>query len=189
MSYKVLIYSCDTIFQIGISLCVKKSYPNVTIYKANTLEDVFATDICIDLLVFDVLTPADLFQINERILDTLKEIKVVFFVEKNDDNKFSETKDAIFLKKDIKEYEVIKRLRLLCLKRKLLKNKRKSKNILKDNALSKRELQCFILLMKGNSVSEISKQLSLRMSTVSTYKRRIHNKTNTKNVIQLLKKI
>lgn len=45
ISYKVIVCSCNTIFQIGIFLGVKKSYLNVTIYRVNTLEHVFATDI------------------------------------------------------------------------------------------------------------------------------------------------
>lgn len=189
MSFKVLIFSRDTIFQIGITLCIKKSYPNVTIYKTSALDQVYVTDKCIDLLVFDDLKLTNLYETKDQFFNILNGRKVVFFTQNMDIENFLDIEDVIYINKDSSESDVVKRLRLLCLKHKLIKHKRINKNILKNNALSKRELQCAKLLMDGNSVSEISKHLSLRMSTVSTYKRRIHIKTNTKNVIQLLRKL
>ena len=188
MSYKVLIYSCNTIFHIGISLCVKKSIPNTTICKANTLEQAFATKSQFDLYIFDVVNITSLFQIKEQMLVLLKEKKAFFFVENNEFEKFLEFENAIYINKNSTELLVIKQLRLLCKKRKyIIKYRKATKCIVKDNTLSERELQCAKLLMKGYSVTQISKELSLKMSTISTYKRRIQNKTNTKNVVQLIK--
>lgn len=187
MSYKVLIYSGHSIFQIGISFCVKKSIPNTTISKANTLEQVFATKSEFDLYIFDVVNTTSLFQIKEQMSVLLKEKKVIFFVDNNEFEKFIEFENTIFINKNSAEPEVIKQLRLLCKNRKSVKYRRIYKDVLKNYALSNRELQCAKLLMRGNSVSEISKKLSLRINTVSTYKKRIHNKTNTKNVVQLTK--
>jgi DNA-binding CsgD family transcriptional regulator len=59
--------------------------------------------------------------------------------------------------------------------------------IQKTNKFSTREKECANLLMKGYSISQISKELSLKKNTISTYKMRIHKKTNTVNLVQLLK--
>jgi len=53
------------------------------------------------------------------------------------------------------------------------------------NKLSKREYQIARMLVKGISNLEISKDLSLSMSTISTYKKRILLKTETENLIEL----
>lgn len=53
------------------------------------------------------------------------------------------------------------------------------------NKLSKREFQVAQMLIKGVSNVEISKQLNLSMSTISTFKKRILLKTNTENLLEL----
>lgn len=70
-----------------------------------------------------------------------------------------------------------------------MKNKQKSliNVVIRNNlqSLSKRELECTILLLKGKKNSDISNILTLAYSTVSTYKKRIFKKTNTNNIIEL----
>lgn len=53
--------------------------------------------------------------------------------------------------------------------------------------LSSREFECTKLLMKGKSNTEIAKKLSLSATTVSTYKKRVLQKTKTKNIVELTK--
>ncbi len=53
--------------------------------------------------------------------------------------------------------------------------------------LSTREFDVFMLLVEGKSISEISQQLSLSLSTVSTHRGRILNKMNMKNNTELVK--
>jgi two-component system response regulator EvgA len=53
------------------------------------------------------------------------------------------------------------------------------------NKLSKREFQIARMLVKGISNLEISRDLNLSMSTISTYKKRILLKTETENLIEL----
>lgn len=52
--------------------------------------------------------------------------------------------------------------------------------------LSTREFEIASLLMQGKSVSEIATDLSLGVSTVGTYKARLFEKLNVKNVIELI---
>lgn len=51
--------------------------------------------------------------------------------------------------------------------------------------LSKRELEISLMLIEGRSVSEISTTKNLAISTISTYKRRIFEKTKVKNIIEM----
>lgn len=51
--------------------------------------------------------------------------------------------------------------------------------------LSNRELEIALLLIKGYSTTEISKANNISMSTVSTYKTRIFQKTKAKNLVQI----
>jgi len=52
--------------------------------------------------------------------------------------------------------------------------------------LSEREFNVFRLIVSGHSVSEIAEQLSLGVTTVSTYRSRILNKMNTRNNAELI---
>lgn len=51
--------------------------------------------------------------------------------------------------------------------------------------LSSRELEVVRFLLKGDGLLEISNKIDLAVSTVSTYKRRIFEKLNVKNVLEL----
>ena len=62
----------------------------------------------------------------------------------------------------------------------------KTEDRLHEN-LSSREFDIFKLLVEGKSISDISQQLSLGMSTVSTHRARILTKMNMKNNAELVK--
>lgn len=66
----------------------------------------------------------------------------------------------------------------------LLKVKDNNLNDSKDK-LSNREMEVAKLLIKGFGNLEIANKLNLKMSTVSTYKKRIFEKLNVSNVIEL----
>lgn len=54
-------------------------------------------------------------------------------------------------------------------------------------SLSEREFEIFMLMVKGNGNLEISNAMNIQMSTISTYKKRIHNKLKTINLADLIK--
>lgn len=51
--------------------------------------------------------------------------------------------------------------------------------------LSNRELEIALLLVKGETLTTISESKNLAMTTISTYKKRIFEKTKVKNLIEL----
>jgi DNA-binding NarL/FixJ family response regulator len=56
---------------------------------------------------------------------------------------------------------------------------------LEELKLSNREIDVCNLLIIGNSTNDIAKTLNLKCNTISTIKKSIFNKTNTKNLIEL----
>lgn len=54
-------------------------------------------------------------------------------------------------------------------------------------SLSKREFEIFKLLAEGNGNLEISNKLDIKMSTVSTFKKRIYEKLNVKTLLEIIK--
>ncbi len=56
-------------------------------------------------------------------------------------------------------------------------------------ALSKREMDVANLLVKGYGTAEIGNMLDLQLSTVSTFKSRIFNKLDVKNIVELITKM
>ncbi|MFP3591404.1 response regulator [Chryseobacterium sp. SIMBA_038] len=54
-------------------------------------------------------------------------------------------------------------------------------------SLSEREYEIFNLMVKGYGNLEISNALKIQMSTISTYKKRIHSKLKTTNLASLIK--
>jgi DNA-binding NarL/FixJ family response regulator len=53
--------------------------------------------------------------------------------------------------------------------------------------LSEREYEIFILMVNGYGNLEISNEMIIQMSTISTYKKRIHNKLKTNHLADLIK--
>ena len=64
-----------------------------------------------------------------------------------------------------------------------IKKKSKSQNIM--YLLSERELEVALMLIKGMSVTKISEKKNLAKTTISTYKKRIFEKTKVNNIIHM----
>jgi DNA-binding NarL/FixJ family response regulator len=190
MSYKVLVYSCHSIIQIGLSYCVRKSISNASIVAKSSLIQVFENNLDFDLYVFDISQFTEMSYIIEKFASNLKEQNVVLLIDNIEIEKLINFKDVVYIHKDRSEAEVVKQLRNLC-KSKRLKPSCKYKSVTKkmQNKIkfSTREKECANLFMRGYSVSQISKEFSLKLNTISTYKNRIHKKTNTNNLVQLIK--
>lgn len=57
------------------------------------------------------------------------------------------------------------------------------------HSLSNREMEVMQYLVKGITLADISRKLSLQISTINTYKTRIFEKLNVNNVLELVQKI
>ncbi|WP_407478013.1 response regulator [Elizabethkingia anophelis] len=63
---------------------------------------------------------------------------------------------------------------------------KQAKKIPAIEKLSARELEIFNLLADGNGILEIANTLNLKMSTISTYKKRIYEKLEVHNLAELM---
>jgi DNA-binding NarL/FixJ family response regulator len=189
MSYKVLIYSSHPIVEVGLSFCIKKAIPGVTVLKTNSLDLLFNNKSFLncDLFVFDVFQLSEIEFIETQITTFFKEKKIVFLIENLVIQMLQDFKNVIYINKNNTEFEIVKCIKTFCKTRKpSLRLKSVTKTIQNENKFSEREKELASLLMKGYSMSQISNELSLKKSTISTYKMRMHKKTNTKNLVQLI---
>jgi two-component system response regulator EvgA len=188
MSCKVLIYSKYPLVEMGLSLFVANKISKIQISKTNNL-DFLSSNQKYDLMIFDMFLQSEFDLIVNNLKALNKKDKVLLIVENIDVSKLTGLQNITFLSRNSTEVEILKSIRTLLRKKKLSTSYKITKSIEQKEKLSKREIECAILLMKGYKVNEISKKLSLAINTISTYKMRILKKTNTSNIVDLTKSL
>ena len=188
MSCKVLIYSKYPLVEMGLSLFVANKISEIQISKTNNLDFLISND-KYDLMIFDMFMHSEFDLIVNNLKALNKKDKVLLIVENIDVSKLTGLQNITFLSRNSTEVEILKSIRTLLRKKKLSTSYRITKTIEQTEKLSKREVECAILFMKGYKVNEISKKLSLAKNTISTYKMRILKKTNTSNIVDLTKSL
>ena len=188
MSCKVLIYSKYPLVEMGLSLFVANKISKIQISKTNNLDFLLSND-KYDLMIFDMFMQSEFDLIVNNLKALNKKDKVLLIVENIDVSKLTGLQNITFLSRNSTEVEILKSIRTLLRKKKLTASYKITKTIEQKEKLSKREVECAILLMKGYKVNEISKKLSLAKSTICTYKMRILKKTNTNNLVDLTKSL
>lgn len=183
MQFNVFIYSCFPIVRISLELFVKNNVSNANITTFNSIDKLLETEFKnnFQLLLIDTIHESELNMIYNCENLIKKKEKIIFFTETD----FLKNKNFTYLDKSSDEKKIMN-----CLYSILDYNsnyKEVTKTVKKNKKLSKREIECAILLMKGYSINQISKKLALALTTVSTYKTRILKKTRTKNLVELTK--
>lgn len=190
MKYKVLVYSYSFVVEAGLTFLVKKSIPNAEIISTKSLDFLpfVQSDFICDLYVFYIFHQSEVNLICNHFSTYFKDFKIVFIVKNSKMKLQSNIIRVNYIYWNSSEDQIIKQLRKLIKMSNvsLIDEQSKTKNIKDLFLLSEREMQCTKLLVEGYSVSQISKQLSLKVNTVSTYKMRVHKKTNTSNLVQLI---
>ena len=201
MANRILIVDDHLVVTTGVSLILEGNFKDLTIFTAKNFPETisFVKENKIDLIILDINIPGG--KNREMIQDIrafLPDVKILIFSAYSDDdyacqyiiagangylNKLSSEEtivlaiDSILKKGSYFTPEII--------------NKIVSANINKtainplDN-LSKRELEISELLLSGDGNIEIANKLNIQMSTVSTYKSRIFEKLNVKNLVELI---
>lgn len=149
-----------------------------------------------DLLIIDIDIPGSIFKAMVKDLKKKqKHLKILFF-STYDDNvgiQYIEEGAAGYLNKGASEAEIITAVNSMFeegyyytvnMMKKLVTHTAGSHSV---ERLSKREFQIFKLLAQGNGNIEISNILNLKMSTISTYKKKIFEKLQVKNVVDLVR--
>lgn len=195
----ILIADGHYVVRTGTALVLKsKLQYHCTIDFAETYPETkdMVSEKIYDLLIIDIDIPGSIFKAMVKDLKKKqKHLKILFF-STYDDNvgiQYIEEGAAGYLNKGASETEIITAVNSMFeegyyytvnMMKKLVTHTAGSHSV---NRLSKREFQIFKLLAQGNGNIEISNILNLKMSTISTYKKKIFEKLQVKNVVDLVR--
>lgn len=203
MSTKILIADDHGIVRMGISQVVKEVKPGSIVVEARDYDSLFAAirRETFDLLILDINMPNGTFQeAVEFIKIKQPALKILIFSAQDEGlyairylkmgahgflNKFSSKQEI-----DVAVQSMLSRGRYYSeeIKETLLFNSVSGKNGAKSplEVLSDRELEIAEKLIEGLSTKDLSIQLNIHNSTVSTYKARIFQKLGVQSVPGLL---
>lgn len=201
MDRKIIIADDHFVVRLGTTLILESHYKDVKISCAESYTDLtkqlYAEHF--DLLILDINMPESkyLSMIGElkAIQPSLKilvfsvydnDIAVQYIIEGadgyinklSDENNILEAVEQIFETGTYYSQDIVKRL---------VSSAKKDTPINPLEILSEREKEIFDLLVKGYGNIEISNELNLHLSTVSTYKARVYKKLNIKNTVDLVR--
>jgi len=197
---KVLIADDHAILRKGLIEILHESFPTMEYFEAsNSIEALQITrKETLDLILLDISMPG------RNGLETLKQIRadgtqapiLILSVQPEDQYAIRTLKAGAsgFLNKDSAPEELINAVNLILRGKKYI-----SSNIVDKLAqslsrpidqplyetLSDRELQVLKFIASGKTVSEIGREISLTVNTISTYRARILDKLNLKNNAEL----
>lgn len=198
----ILIVDDHEIVRTGLKLLLKNFLPHSEVEEANdgntALEKI--KQINYDLVIMDVNMPnTDSFGTLETILSLKPSTKVIMFSMNSEEvyaKRYLKMGAKGYLRKDASYPEIEKAINTI-LNDKTYISPELTQNLVtglqsrKDTGnpfdkLSHREFEIVQHISKGESVSEISKQLNIHTSTVGTYKSRIFEKLHIQNLVELI---
>ncbi|THV56439.1 response regulator [Chryseobacterium candidae] len=201
MTRKIIIADDHFVVRLGTTLILESHYKDVTISCAESYTEL-TEKLCaesFDLLILDINMP------ESKYLNMIDEIKIIqpnlkilvfsvydddiavqyiiegadgYINKLSDENNILEAVQQIFETGTYYSQDIVKKLVL---------SAKKDTPINPLETLSEREKEIFDLLAKGYGNIEISNELNLHLSTVSTYKSRIYKKLNIKNTVDLVR--
>ncbi|RXM50427.1 MULTISPECIES: response regulator transcription factor [unclassified Chryseobacterium] len=201
MDRKIIIADDHFVVRLGTTLILESHYKDVKISCAESYTDLtnqlHAEQF--DLLILDINMPESkyLSMIGEikEIQPSLKilvfsvydhDIAAQYIIEGADGyiNKLSDENNILEAVQQILETGTYYSQEIV---RKLVSSAKKDTPINPLEILSEREKEIFDLLVTGYGNIEISNELNLHLSTVSTYKARVYKKLNIKNTVDLVR--
>lgn len=151
-----------------------------------------------DLAMLDIKMPnTDTLALMETIRNDFPEMKVLIFSMSPENlyaQRYLKAGARGFVSKDSSMDEIHRAIEIILSGKKyisetlvelLASNVSKSQMENRFNLLSPREFEITTLLLAGNTISQISKDLNLGVSTVGTHKARIFEKLNVTNLLEL----
>ncbi len=205
MSVHILVADDHAIVRQGILLMIKELMLPATVSQAQdypTLIEMLHATTQVDLLLCDINMPGgDSIKIAEIAKAIHPKIKTLIFSAYSEDlyaMRYINSGANGFLHKDASEEE-IKNAIVAVLQTGRYVSKNLSESLIQkafgnDNSasdspwtlLSNREMEVAELLVKGLGLLEISNQLDIRVSTISTYKTRLYDKLKVSNLAELI---
>lgn len=202
----ILVVDDQEVVRFGTTLILQKTIENAQVSDAGNFDDtlkILATK-QFDLVILDIDMPGGN---NHQMLDVIRlrhpEIKILIFssydeqifgwryLEAGADGFLSKKTGIEEIKNAVKSLLRDEKYLSPLLKQTLLNNISNKKSATSNplDRLSNRESNIMQLLIKGSSVAEIAQKLSLQISTVSTYKKRICEKLQVSNIVEMIEKV
>jgi len=200
---KILIVDDHQIVRIGLSVLLRRKFPDVVIEELTDSGQIIdkLKNSSYDLVITDVhMSQSMTTQLVKNILNLFPESRIIIYSYLSDEIyglHFLKAGCKAYVNKKSQDNEIEKAIDYVLNGRRYI-NKNlvvQFENLLIDNnkapvnKLSERESEILNFLMQGLSLVEISKQMSLQPSTISTYKNRIFEKFNTSNLLEINKVI
>lgn len=192
MNINILLTVENEINRVGISTIITNEILTsnvINVKKSELLKKISLKHF--DIAIIEIKNFSKDFQLIEYIIETDPKIKLFAVCNTTDSKHLLKTKDKSIgiipensTKKDI--LELLNSSIQLSKKNKTplrISKKRNSQNLM--YLLSERELEVALMLINGMSVTKISEKKNLAKTTISTYKKRIFEKTNVKNIIHM----
>ena len=202
-SYCFLIADDHSIVRNGLALVIKSTFDNVVLYQAANFDEIKnqVAEIKIDLLILDINFPeGNTLSILPQLKTLQPNMKILIFTSYDEDVyalRYIRAWADGYLSKLCSPEEIQLAITRIMTEGKYMSSILNTKIIdsfmLKttDNPLEKlseRELEIATLLVKGFGNLEISNELNLKTTTVSTYKARIFEKLEVTNLPALIQK-
>jgi len=202
----ILVVDDQEVVRFGTTLILQKTIENAQVSGAGNFDDtlkMLATK-QFDLVILDIDMPGGN---NHQMLDVIRlrhpEIKILIFssydeqifgwryLEAGADGFLSKKTGIEEIKNAVKSLLRDEKYLSPLLKQTLINNIGNKKSATSNplDRLSNRESNIMQLLIKGTSVAEIAQKLSLQISTVSTYKKRICEKLQVSNIVEMIEKV
>jgi DNA-binding NarL/FixJ family response regulator len=193
---RILIADDHAIVRKGLTQLIRDEFPSAEIAEVGDAEELISkvSDKDWDIVVCDLSMPG------RSGLDALRQIKQMYpslpvlIMSMHDEDQYAlrvlKAGASAYLGKDNIHEDIIKAIRTVLLGKKFITPSVAEKlaqalegdtNQLPHEKLSDREFDVFKLLAGGKAVSDIADQLSLSVTTVSTYRARILEKMNLKS--------
>lgn len=195
---KILIADDHSIVRAGLAMIIESELGNLQIQFADTYQQArtaIAND-RFDLLILDINIPGGIFKSMIKDLRHLQDyLKIMIFSTYKEDVgvQYIMAGANAFLCKTASEMEIVQAVSSL-LKNdyyytpQIMSEIGSKINITSPiNKLSEREFEVYKLLVAGNGNIEISNTLDLKMSTISTYKKKIFEKLKIKSIVELIR--
>lgn len=197
MNKKILIADDHYIVRAGTAMVLESAYPWLNINFAENYEQTknFIGSNSYDLLILDIDMPGSQYkQMIHELKSIQNSLKILVFSGYDNDVALQYIREGAegYLNKQSNEEQIKSAVKSILDKGyyyptelivPIIQNKKNSPG----EKLSSREYEIFKLLSYGNGNLEIANMLNIKMSTVSTYKKRIFEKLNVANIAELIK--
>lgn len=204
---KILIIDDHAVVRVGLEMMLSKLFVQPIIFEANSIFEAQALLLLnkIDLVVLDIrISGNENYNVIASLREANQQLPIMIFTASDECKyalKYIQSGANGFISKFSVQEEIIRAFNLVQNQERYVSpdvyqqmlgtvfSKDQNTSGSMGKSLSKREKEVANLLVEGKWTKEIAVLMNLKLPTISTFKRRIFEKTGTTNVIELSKVI